>query len=308
MLKTRAAVATPTMVEVEPYAFRAMGTEFEVHVGAGGKHGAGPSVQREIRRLEAIFSRFLPESELSHLNRTAGTWFETSPEMMAVLQRALKARRETSGLFEPAILPALLAAGYDRDIDVVRARNPRSVGAARLPNGITLDSEGGRVRLDPGVSIDLSGIAKGWAVERVFEMVGSNGLVNAGGDLRASGPSDEGYGWVVGVEDPRQPSREAFLFALDGEAAATSGIDRRRWGEGQHHLIDPRTGRPAATDLLTVTVIAEDCVTAEVIAKTTVILGRDEGARYLEDRGCAAIMIAADGKSLVTQSMKERVL
>ena len=134
----------------------------------------------------------------------------------------------------------------------------------------------GRARLRRGTAIDLGGIAKGWLADRAVERIGGNCLANFAGDLRARGPGPEGDGWPVGFGTTTVLLREL--------GAATSGTNGRRWGPKLHHLIDPRTGRPADTDLVEVSVLAPTGLEAEVLAKTALLLGRDAGARLLDER------------------------
>ena len=120
------------------------------------------------------------------------------------------------------------------------------------------------------------GIAKGWLADRCAERLGENALVNFGGDLCARGPGTTGEGWPVGFGD-------RTLLLLD-MGAATSGIVKRSWGEGLHHLIDPRTGLPSTTDLEEISVLAQTGTDAEILAKTALLMGRAAAAGWLEGR------------------------
>jgi thiamine biosynthesis lipoprotein len=134
----------------------------------------------------------------------------------------------------------------------------------------------GRARLRPGTQIDLGGIAKGWLADRLAEEMGGNALANLGGDLRACGEGPQGQGWPVGIG--------GVTVLLWDAAAATSGTLKRSWGSGLHHLIDPRSGRPAASDLQEVSVLAPSCSDAEVYAKTALLLGSTAAPSYLHPR------------------------
>jgi thiamine biosynthesis lipoprotein len=127
-----------------------------------------------------------------------------------------------------------------------------------------------------GYGVDLGGLAKGWLADRVASRLGRNALANLGGDLYARGPGPDGDGWPVGFG-------ERTLLLVDA-GAATSGTERRRWGDGLHHLVDPRTGLPAVTDVQEVSVLARSATEAEVLAKTALLLGRTAGASYLAGR------------------------
>jgi thiamine biosynthesis lipoprotein len=146
--------------------------------------------------------------------------------------------------------------------------------------------------------VDLGGIAKGMAVDaalRMLEREGvSNAMISAGGDLGVLGLPSEAHGWVLAVES--SAARPSVL--LQRGAMATSGLIRRRWkvgGTERHHLLDPRTGEPAQSGLATVTVVAAQCGQAEVAAKVAFLLGREEGERFLLERGLAGLLIDIQG-------------
>jgi thiamine biosynthesis lipoprotein len=277
---------------IQKHAFRAMGTDVELFLRptSGGTSSAFEAVELEFERLEQLLSRFRPDSELSRLNR-AGT-LEVSSELAHVVELALTARRLTGGLFDPCVHDALVAAGYDRTFAQIVPD-----GADTPPPGPTcgggVSVDGRRISLEAGAAIDLGGIGKGYAAERAADLLASAGpcLVDAGGDIAVRGAQT----WPVGVET----GDGTVTLALDGGALATSGTDRRRWvrnGEERHHLIDPRTGRSAASDLLRVTVFADDAVQAEVLAKLLFLSGTDEARAS----GAPAILVTRNGTTIFT--------
>ena len=218
-----------------------------------------------VRELAARLTRFDERSELSACNRAAGGWTAVSPELEALLRESLRAHDMSGGLVNVAVLPSMLAAGYTRTLaqGATAATLELAHSAPLVPD--VLEVAPGRARLAPNAGIDLGGIAKGWMADRLAERLGSNVLVNLGGDLRARGEGPEGAGWPVGFGDT--------TLLLTGHAAATSSVLRRRWGEGLHHLIDPRTGRPAASGLVEVSVVTASAVDAEIVAKAALIGG-----------------------------------
>ncbi len=229
-------------------------------------------VEREFSRFEAAFSRFRPDSELSQLNR-AGTR-RCTPELVEVVELALAARSRTGGRFDPTVHDALLAAGYDRTFAELAA-DPYGpeIEARPCVGEVEVDRAGCVVRLGRGVRLDLGGIVKGWAAERACDLLAAAGpcLVNAGGDIAVRGVPPGGV-WPVAVDVPGA----ALTLGLRSGGLATSGRDHRRWrrnGREQHHLIDPATGLPSASDLVTVTAIGADAVEAEVHAKSLFLAG-----------------------------------
>ncbi len=276
--------------------FASMGVEIECLLDAERPDEAlFDEVEREFARLEAIFTRFRPESELSELNRL-GT-LRCSPEMIEVLERAVRARDETGGRFDPAVHDALVAAGYDRTFADVApdARGP-DPGASPCGGEISIDAAAGIVSLGTGVRIDLGGIVKGFAAERGCDMLGAAGpcLVNAAGDLAVRGTPPEGV-WPVAVELPAGP----LTLGLRSGGLATSGRDQRRWrrnGRELHHIIDPATGRPAVTDLLSVTAFGCDAVEAEVCAKALFLAGEAAAIAEADGLGIPCVLVTEDAR------------
>jgi thiamine biosynthesis lipoprotein len=248
--------------------FRAMGTDIELLVDAEEAERPLRAAEEEIRRLEALMTRFDERSELSRLNRERA--IDASPDLARVVELALDARERTRGLFDPTVHDALVGIGYDRTFEEI---DQVSSPADPAPAGGGVHVEGMHIELDPGVRLDLGGIGKGYAAERAAEILAIAGpcLVNAGGDIAV-----RDGGWRVGVED--------VTLELSRGGLATSGRDRRRWRRGsteQHHVIDPRTGAPAQTELLRVTVVASDAVEAEVQATSVFLGGPTDACAYV---------------------------
>jgi len=268
---------------IERHEFHAMGTTVECLLD--GEPGEGfEHVEAEFGRLEALLSRFRPDSELSRLNADGA--LEAGPELVRVTRLALEARERSGGLFDPTVHDAVVAAGYDRSFELVPSDGPSAAAGARCGGGIRI--EGDRIELEPGTRLDLGGIAKGYTVDRAVELLAVHGpcLVNAGGDLAVRGGS-----WPVGVDG-------SVTLELTRGAIATSGRDRRRWrrgGEELHHLIDPATGRPAENGLLRVTVVADSAAEAEVLAKIAFLGGEVDVPR---------VLVTADGRTTLAGGLE----
>jgi thiamine biosynthesis lipoprotein len=289
--------------------FRAMGSGMQALLDA-----PGAAARRRLAAVpgwfaawEAILSRFRPGSELSALNEQAGTAVPVSPVFWEVLQAALQAARWTGGLVTPTGLSALEAAGYDRsftDLSPEGAGRQGEQSVAPLPawQAIALEPGGRVVRLPAGVRLDFGGIAKGWAADRAAMRLGQAGpaLVDAGGDIRISGPMANGDSWPVGVADPHHPDQDLAILALRRGAVATSGRDVKRWQQGgvaRHHILDPRTGQPAETDVFSATVIGPAAVVAEAAAKALLILGSQAGLAWIDARPeLAGLVVLENGQ------------
>ncbi len=252
---------------------------------------------------EQALSRFRPDSELSRLNQRTGQWVCVSPILWEVLKLAINAAQWTGGLISPTILNALEAAGYDRSFEQIQADGP---SAPSQPDGhwefIKRQSSTRSIWLPPDARIDLGGVAKGWAAERAARKLGVHGpaLMDAGGDVAVSGPRADRSPWPIGISDPFRPHQIIGTLKIARGGVATSGRDYRRWqknGVWQHHLIDPRTGRPAQTDVLSVTVIAPSVVEAEIAAKAVLLSGTEAGLEWLETwPEFAALVMQEDGR------------
>ena len=271
-----------------------------------------------IDECEQRFSRFLPASELTDLNRSAGEWFRVSDDLLDMLQLSMQYYHETRGLFDPSILPDLKRLGYDRSMDEIRANGgsppaPRADHMSRPSfDEVKMDPDGKRVRLPRGTEIDLGGIAKSWIVEkaaqllhRYVEVCG----VSAGGDILFIGRPLDGRSWDVCLEDPRDAMEALAQFHIPSGGVATSSVMKRTWSQGEivrHHLIDPRSGEPAKTDWLSVTVISPSVVTAEIYAKAILIAGQAQLPAVLRSEPeLSFIAVNLDGSLMGSPNYKE---
>jgi thiamine biosynthesis lipoprotein len=230
--------------------------------------------------VEQALSRFKPDSELSRLNSSAGRWVPVSSLLWDVLALALEYSKSTGGIFDPTVAPALKQAGYDRSFEQIQ-REGASVNSSQVTvvggfQQVGIANDQRAVYLPEGFEIDLGGIAKGYTVRRAAEKLGQFGpaLVDGSGDIMAAGKPEDLPGWPVGIAFPNGSDDPDLAFVwLDGQALATSGIDRRHWGPSDHHIIDPFTHLPAETKAVTATILSDDIVAADVYATVCLIGG-----------------------------------
>ncbi len=292
--------------------FRAMGCQMMAILDSEAEEAEAllARVPAWFETWEQVLSRFRPDSELSRLNARAGQGpVHISETLWQVLRAALKAAEASDGLVTPTVLPALQHAGYTDSFE----RLPRQQTAPATPpadfvaiaqawRDIVLDPAERTVSLPAGVQLDLGGVAKGWAAETAARRLGRRGpaLVDAGGDIAVSAPRQDGSPWIIEVASPFDESETLAQIALLEGVVVTSGRDYRRWTQDdrpRHHIIDPRTGEPADTDLVSVTVIARRAVRAEQAAKTILILGAEEGLNWLDhQRDIAVLLVREDGE------------
>lgn len=271
--------------------FRAMGTDIVVG-------GASPEQLAAVRELfeewDGVFSRFRADTELNRVNRAAADHVAVSRLFAHVVREALAAAATTDGLVDPTLGVAIEAAGYDRDFDVLE-EDPRPAATTAEGRWRSVHIAGSLLTRPRGVKLDLNGVVKGLAVDEALRLLGEDGFVSAGGDVASNSAV------VVGL-----PGGDSVM--LRGGGIATSGSTARRWLRGgveQHHLLDPASGRPAHSRWDEVTVVAPDCVTADVAAKAAYLLSA-KGPAWLDARGLAG-RFRREGAILVNERWRRAV-
>lgn len=256
-------------------------------------------IMARLADLEASWSRFRSDSDVSRLNSAHGAPVPVNRDTRHLLRVGTELWRMTRGRLDPTVLPALRQAGYDRTFDEV-ADGAGQMGAG-LPApglaGLRIDDDRGIASLPYGVEFDPGGFGKGLAADLVVEEIlgselATGVLLNLGGDLRAAGTPPEG-GWGIALDDPMGTS-----IGLTAGAVATSTISRRHWrgpdGTPRHHVVDPSTGTPADTAFRSVTVVAPSATQAEALA-TWMLLAPGEAGQELERYHAAALAVSVDG-------------
>jgi len=304
--------AQPKLPETQQWA--ALGTYAQIVVD---DHSAAPEALRIAQRLvaavDATCSRFRPDSDLSRASAHAGTWVPVDPLLVQAVDAALVVAHSTDGLVDPTLGRELVALGYDRDLHLVRTQPSRANAAA-----VDTNENGSRTRAgawrevgrDPsgwlkvpaGCALDLGATGKAFAADLVARTVsselGCSVIVSLGGDVAAVTLSAH-TGWQVLVSDTEGGDLDADgqVVVLTTGGLATSSTRHRRWshdGASVHHIIDPRTGRPAAEVIVSATVSAASCLDANAASTAAIILGHD-AARWLSDRNVAALIVDAAG-------------
>ncbi len=260
-----------------------------------------------MEELEKSLNKYDRESEVSRINKMrADDRIPIGPDMAFLLNRALELRASTGGAFDVTISPLVdlwKNAGKDGFIpsreEIEKARS--NVGTEDL----ILNDDNSLIMGRDGIKLDLSGIAKGYAVDQAISVLKANGvkngIVEAGGDIHCFGRGPRNKEWRIGVRNPRKDSIIGVL-ALRDKAVATSGDYYRFFikdGKRYSHIIDPRTGYPVSDSPMSVTVIAPDCLTADALATAITVMGPSEGLRFAEGlNGIEAIIISRDGEEL----------
>ena len=288
---------------VKDVTFRCMGTDVRLLADTGGDD----VLERERRFLQDFahrVSRFVPESELSELNRDERPAVPASPLLRAAVGACVWAAERSGGLADPTLVDAIGRAGYGESLDGARpASLPEALATVRdrRPARPRSDAAWRHIRIDgrlirrpPGVRIDTGGAGKGLAADAVAQRLEAAGVgrfvVDCGGDIAVRGPFD------IAVEHPLTGDLVQSLAVVSG-GVATSGIGRRIWqradGSYAHHLLDPSTGEPAWTGLISATAIGGSALEAETLAKQALLSGPSAAREILAARG--GVLVHDDG-------------
>ncbi len=278
---------------------------------AGSARQAALLVKRSLLAWHERFSRFLPDSELCHLNRDSRTTVAVSPLMARFAQAVASAGALSGGLVDGTLAWELERAGYDRELprapDLAAAlalappRTPAAAASGGAWRHIRVDRAAGTVTRPAGVGLDSGGLAKGLFADILGATLATHArfAVNCAGDLLLGGA--EGAPRSVKVESPFDGST-LHSFELVRGGVATSGIGRRSWldraGRPAHHLLDPSTGRPAFTGVVQVTALAPSALAAEIKAKAALLSGPRSAPAWLAHGG---VIVFDDGSHETVQ-------
>jgi thiamine biosynthesis lipoprotein len=287
-------------------AWRALGTGVRLVTNGGHPEPARRAVEELLALVDATYSRFRPDSELTRLNAQAGQVVPVSGLLLHAVATALRGARASAGLVDPTVGRAMRLIGYDDHFETIAARTHGPVLRFEPVPGwqsVSIDERAQTVRLEPGVELDLGSTGKALAADLAAATAnlasgGGGVLVSLGGDIAVAGTAPRG-GWrVLAAEDHATPvDAGGEMITLTEGAVATSSVTVRRWtrdGIGLHHLVDPLTGRPAEGPWRTASVAGATCVDANIAATAAILLG--ERARdWLTQRSLPARLVANDG-------------
>lgn len=298
------------------YAFHALGSEIEICIASSGDFSELFSqIKLSAQEFESRFSRFKDDSELCKFNRYEGREFKSSREFADLMLAAQYYHKITDGIFNPTIIDRL-ESFYDRSFEKIglekagrttpspsmgrrgRTGSPPFKGGARGGfNGIRIDD---RIISKPkDLRVDFGGIGKGYLADqlvKILDKLEADYWISLGGDLFLSSKFRVAD-WSLGVQNPQAQDDDLLHLKLKSTrvAAATSGITKRAGaarGIKWNHIIDPRTGKPVDNDLLSVTALASTVVQADVFAKTVLILGKEDGFKFIEKQAsCTCLVI-----------------
>lgn len=303
--------------------FRSMASEIRFWVVTPGPQAEerAAAARAVVERVASTCTRFDPQSALMRANEAGRAWCEVPRECFDALSAAYDAYELTDHLFDPRVLRALTAYGYDRSLPFdarsiefpeapVQSPHRRSLRVRTWKPRFDADRLAVRVGAEP---IDLGGIGKGLAVRWAAQELagaGSAALVEAGGDVMALGAGPDGDGWMIAVENPVGGDAPIAVLRLTDRAASTSSTRVRSWTVGDqqvHHIVDPRTGESAEADLRSVTVVGDDTAIAEVWSKSLFIVGRSGIRAAADAHRLAALWVESNGRIGVSKAMRPYV-
>lgn len=264
------------------------------------EEGLKTEVDEELRAFNQSLSTYIPDSEISRLNKNGNLIYE-SRYFQPVLESSLSIYEKTDGTFDPTVGPLIVAWGFgpNKEIPSLDSSQVDSLKSMVGFDKVTFDERG--IQLPPNFQIDFSAIAKGYAVDLVAEMLESRGIadymVEIGGEVRCRGVNDQGKSWALGITDPTISLTEnewLALVRLKDKSLATSGNYRNYYekdGRIYAHIIDPRTGYNARHNLLSASVFADDCMSADAYATAFMVLGLEASRRIVERENIDAFLI-----------------
>jgi len=284
-----------------------MGTHVRLLIGEGGPGSApaGEASERArsfIAEFDAALSRFKPKSELCELNADPRERVPASGLLRDAVKAGLEAAKRSGGLVDPTLVEEIEAAGYvasragvaGAPLGAALAAAPPRRPARPRPDArwrrFEVDDAAGTISRPPGVRFDTGGVGKGLAADTIAARLRGHSrfLIDCGGDIRIGGPNALSRPYEIFVEHPLSGER-AYVLRLGSGAVATSGLGRRIWrnadGRYSHHLLDPSTGEPAWTGLLSATALGASAAEAETLAKAALLSGPDGGGAILAARG-----------------------
>ena len=273
------------------------------------------AAEAETRRLERRLSRFIPDSDISRVNASAGgAAVPVAGETLEVLSAALRYSRHSGGAFDATAAP--LVSLWRVTGGATAAPTMREIKKALALVDFTalrLDRERGTAGLmKPGQSLDLGGVAKGYASDRIIEVFKQHGVesafTNFGGNVSTLGVRPDGKPWRVGIRHPRKSGALAGAVDVAGRSVVTSGDDQRYFvgsdGRRYHHILDPGTGYPSDSGLISATVVSDSAAAADALSTALFVLGMEKGVEVIGKLpGTGAVMIGRDLTVTVTANL-----
>ena len=298
----------------------AMGTVIEITLIGDNEEAANMAALRafqEVKRIEQLMSPWIESADVFRINQSAGKErVKISPETLEVIKKAQEISELSDGRFDITIGPLaeLWRKAREKKIPPFAEEVKEKLGLVNFKNIEEIDREGKVFLKKKGMAIDLGGIAKGYAVDRAFELLKSLGyknlIVNAGGDLRVGGLKDN-QPWSIGIQHPRESKNFLARISISDMAVATSGDYERFFiygGKRYHHIFNPKDGFPT-DDCQSVTVLCKEGMMADALATAVFVLGPEKGYALCQKlEGVDCLIMDKEGKIIFSPGLKDRIL
>jgi thiamine biosynthesis lipoprotein len=267
----------------------------------------------EMQRIEQLMSTYIPDSEISRINRAAGKdAIPVSREVEEVIREGIYWSEQSGGAFDITIEPLVQLWDFDGEKEIIPGNNTIRKTAS-LVNYRNIEIKDHTVRLmRRGMAINVGGLAKGYAVDRAISILRSkvpNGIVNAGGDLFAFGQKSKQNPWTIGLQHPRKPQDLLAAFAVKNQAVATSGDYQRYFikdGIRYHHIFDPQTGRPARL-MISATLITTEVMDADALATAVFVMGPDKAIEWVDSmENVEGMLVLEDGSIRYSKNFRKQ--
>jgi thiamine biosynthesis lipoprotein len=298
-----------------------MYTVVSITVFSDSKEKAERAIQKtfnELERIATLLNFYSKDSEISLINRKAGiSPVKVSPETIEIIKKALYVSDNTEGAFDITIGPIVRLWDFQNKRLPDEKKLKEKIKVIGYKN-ILLDENNNTIFIKKkGVQIDLGGIIKGYAADKAVELLKSSGIeagiVAIGGDIKTFGRRPDGIPWAIGIQNPRQKTKEDEIFALMrffSEIAISTSGDYEKYfilnGVRYHHLLDPKTGYPSY-ESRSVTIVSNESALSDAFATGIFILGPEKGLKILERLNLEGVIISKDGKIFITEGLKEKI-
>ncbi len=263
-------------------------------------------------RYEALLSKTVEGSDVYRINHAGGETVTVDPETWTILSRAKEMNRKTGGAFSVTIAPLTAQWDFTGGTHRMPTEAERLAALPLVDDEKLLLGENNTVKLPAGMEVDLGGIAKGYIADQIAQLLRgkvSGAIINLGGNVYVIGHKPDGSPFKVGIQDPSDATGQALAaVAATDVSVVTSGIYERGFtldGVRYHHILDPKTGLPADSDLASASILLESSMDADALATACIVLGSQEAMALLNAEGLRGVLITREGKILTSRAFDE---
>lgn len=279
----------------------------------GAPEGLMDEIWAACARYEQLLSKTIDASDVSRINNAMGQTVTVDPETWEILRRAKEISAQTGGAFSITIAPVTALWSFtDTVTNMVPTDEARLKMLPLVDDQKIALGENNTVTLPAGMEIDLGGIAKGYIADKVADIIREKayaGIVSLGGNVYTVGKKPDGSAFSVGIKDPHNPAAsKAIIYTGDG-TVVTSGTYERGFsfgGERFHHILDPETGWPSQSDLVSATFVMDSSMTADALATACIVIGSEKSLALAKELQLDAMFIDKDGQAFFTEGFEAK--